>query len=200
MLVISSAAIAEKNKVAQTGVWLILLEIQLPGETIYLAANNENISWNGQTWIAFDFEVDVIGEAGKGEIPSVAVKVCNITGEIMQRVEANNGVNKTPVILRVINTEVTGTTPELALSYKVKDSSDDEKWLTFRLSGGNCLTRRTPERRYLPDFCQVNYGSIRCGVTAATMASFPTCDGTRANCEERGNIKRFGGFPWIPKL
>ncbi len=31
------------------------------------------------------------------------------------------------------------------------------------------------------------------------QASFPTCDGTMDNCRERHNVKRYGGFPSIPR-
>lgn len=200
MRTLSTAALIEKNKIAGSGAWLVLLEIQLT-ETIRLVGNNEDILWDSQTWQAFPFELDTIGETGKGEIPAVAVKVSNITGEIQTKLEAADGANGTPVIIRVINTEAsTSTECELELAFVLDSTSYDEKQITFRLTGANCLTRRVPPRRYLKNFCPFIYGGIQCGVSAGTLAAYPTCGRTIADCLTRSNDARFGGFRWMPKL
>jgi lambda family phage minor tail protein L len=199
--VISSAAIAEKNKIATDSAWIVLLEIQLSGGTLYLAANNEDITWNSQTWQAFPFELDTVAETGKGEIPAITVKVSNVTGEIQQYLEAADGANGTPVIIRVINSSAsTSTESELELSFVLDRASYDAQWLTFYLTGANCLSRRVPRGRYLKNFCRFEYGGVECGVSAATQATYPTCNRTKANCEERNNSTRFGGFPFMPEL
>lgn len=198
MRTLSTAALIEKNKIATDSAWLILLEIGLD-PVIRLVSNNEDILWNGYTWQAFPFELDAVGETGKGEIPAVAVKISNVTGEVQRIIEAEDGANGTSVTIRVINTAVTTTTPELEMSFKLDSIGYDEQWMTFKLTGSNCLTRRVPRRRYLRDFCPFAYGGIECGVSAATVASFPTCDRTAANCIERGNYNRFGGFQWMPE-
>jgi len=200
MRVLSSASLIEKNKLATDSAWLILLEIGFT-EPIQIIANNEDVLWDSKTWQAFPFEVDTIGESGKGEIVSVGVKVSNVTGEIQQIVESLNGANNTPVVVRVINTVTATTTPDLELNFVVDSSSFDEQWLTFKLTGGVCLTRRVPQWRYLQNFCRFTerYGGIECGVSAATKVTFPTCNGTNANCIERGNAVRYGGFRWMPK-
>lgn len=200
MRTLSSASLIEKNKLATDSAWLILLEIGF-AEPIQIIANNEDILWDSKTWQAFPFEVDTIGESGKGEITSIGVKVSNVTGEVQQIVESLNGANNTPVIIRVINTATASTTPDLELNFVVDSSSFDEQWLTFKLTGGVCLTRRVPQWRYLQNFCRFTerYGGIECGVSAATKVTFPTCNGTNANCIERGNAIRYGGFRWMPK-
>lgn len=199
MRIVSSAFIAEKNKVATASATIVLLEIQLDALTIRLAANNEDISWSSQTWQAFPFEIDTLDEAGQGEIPSIVVKVSNETTEIQQYLEAEDGAMGATVVIRVINTEASSSTEaELELSLVVETVDWDEHLISFRLTGPNCLSRRVPDRRYLKDFCPFAYGGIRCGVSTATMATYPTCNGTRANCLERGNSTRFGGFPWMP--
>lgn len=200
MRTLSTAALIEKNKLSTDSAWLILLEVTIGATVLKLVANNEDILWSGDTWQAFPFELDTVGETGKGEIPAITVKVSNVTGEVQRLLEANDGANGVPVVIRVINTDVTTTTPELELSFVVESSTHDEQWITFRLTGANCLTRRVPRRRYLKNFCPFVYGGIECGVSAATMATYPTCNRTSANCTERWNFIRFGGFPWMPEL
>src|SRR5690554_914294 len=84
---LSAIAKLEKNKISSTGAWLILLEIQFQGTTIRVVNNNEDIEWpegSGTTWVAFPFELGDIGENSKGELPSLQVKVSNVTRVIQQ--------------------------------------------------------------------------------------------------------------------
>jgi lambda family phage minor tail protein L len=200
MRTLSTAALIEINKLATDSASIVLLEIGLT-PIIRLAGNNEDITWNSQTWQAFPFELDTVGETGKGEIPAVVVRVSNVTGEIQRLLESVNGASGTAVTLRVINTAAsTSTGCELELSFVVESSTYDEQWLTFRLSGGNCLTRRVPRRRYLRNFCPFTYGGVECGVSSGTVSTYPTCNKTFANCVTRSNSSRFGGYPWLPEL
>lgn len=203
MRTLSTASLIEKNKLATSSAWLALLEILIGETTIRLVANNEDVTWDSETWQAFPFEIDSIDESGKSEIPAVTVKVSNVTGEIQQMLESADGANGTPVIIRVINTSSsTSTEPELELNYVLDSADYDEQWIRFKLTGGVCLTRRVPRARYLKNFCRFsgNYGGIECGISAATKATYPTCDGTYDQCAERGNAIRFGGFRWMPRL
>lgn len=58
-----------------------------------------------------------------------------------------------------------------------------------------------PRRRLDLYYCAwaEKYGGSECGVSGGTLTTYPTCDGTLVNCRERGNSKRFGAFPAIPK-
>lgn len=200
MLQLSVAAILEKNKLAGNSCWPVLLEIQIPnGEPIRLTNNNENIVWNGQTWASFPFELDNMQESGKGEIPSLSIKVSNVTQEIQYYLEQVDGAVDFPVIIRVVNTtNLASPDPECELTYNCNSCTYDDMWINFALGGNAKLTRRVPERRHLKDFCDFQYGGIMCGVSAATKAAFPTCRKTLAQCRERGNSTRFGGEPAIP--
>ncbi len=202
MRLLTTAALTEINKLATDSACLILLEIGLD-PIIRLVGNNEDVTWNSATWQAFPFELSTVGESGKGEIAAVVVRVSNITGEIQQRLEAADGAHGTTVTIRVINTTASGAdTCELELTFILDRSDYDESWISFHLTGANCLTRRTPRHRYLKNFCrfQDRYGGIECGISAATKITYPACNGTQANCIERGNAARFGGFPWMPEL
>lgn len=200
MQIISSNAIAEKNKLNANSVWVVLLEIQISQSlTIRLAANNENITWNGQTWYAFPFTLDTVGETGKGEIPTVQVSVSNVTGEILTYLEQADGANNSPVIIRVINTEASSNNQaELELSYVLHSTSFDQSNIKFDLTGAACLTRRVPTGRYLKNFCRFKYNDANCGVSASVYANYPKCDHTFGDCQTRQNSARFGGFPWMP--
>ncbi len=193
---LSLAAILEKNKIASTGVWLILLEIQVTPEiVIRVVHNNENVSWNGSEWIGFPFQIGDVFEDGK-ELPKVSLKVSNITGVVQQYLEESNGGVGATVILRVVHSEhLDQTDPEIEETFAVQSVSADVQWVTFNLSGDFTTNLRIPPNRYLKDFCPYKFKGIKCGYAGT---GFSSCNKTLADCRARDNSKRFGGEPALP--
>jgi phage-related protein len=78
---ISSFALLEKNKLTSSTVWLVMLEITIPGVAIpiRITSNNESVTWREESWIAFPFELDDISEESKGEVPQVTLRVSNVS-------------------------------------------------------------------------------------------------------------------------
>lgn len=202
MLTLSADAISEKNKIAGDSVWLVLLEVKIPGATLRLVNNNENITWptvGGNDWTAYPFNLEQIRENSRNEVPSVTIRISNVSRDVQYYLEAADGAVGFPVVIRVVNSEhLNLTDPELELDYVVKSVTYDAQWVTFTLGGSQHIVRRCPERRYLKDFCPFRYGAIECGVSAATVSSYPTCNKSLAACRERSNSARFGGHPGIP--
>lgn len=198
---LSAAAILEKNKLAGDGAWLILLEIQLPGTTLRMVRNNVGITWGGESWAAFPFELDDASE-DKQESPQIQIKVGNVSRVVQGYVEAApNGGTGATVILRVVLSNHLDQAAEIEETFEVVGIQCDAQWvsITLGVSGGG---ERFPADRNMKDFCRFvvssGYCGIECGVSAATKASYPTCNGTLAHCRERGNSVRFGGEPALP--
>lgn len=197
MLNLSTQALLEANSLQQEGVWLILLEINLPGATpIRVVRNTGSITWGGYTWTAFPFEIEDVTEDSKGETPSLTIKVSNVTKALQPYVEQARGGNGGEVILRVINTTyLEGTAAEIEESFEINHATCDNKWVTFELGGDAVLNGRFPPRRILKNRCPYVYKGIECGSTAALTSCPRTLDG----CEARGNYDRFGGESGIPQ-
>ena len=376
MLSLSTIAKMEKNKLEQDSCWLVLLEIAISDtESIRLVRNTEDINWNGYTWIAFPFDLDVISDSGDGEIQSVTVKVSNVTRAVQKYLEDTKGGVGAEVTVMVINSKrldlvdsftintstnyikldsaanahsfsvgegnfITNTssagwcfisnstvsmenvilecdvTPQansshlgivlrsslatksgytfvirnstlkgsrfdklingsstsgavdftfpgfttgqrchlkviaqgntmsayvndaLVCSYtdstytsgyfgfapydgtcifnnlsvvdldkaslavqeefSVTATTADEKWVSFTLGPSYPVYSRRPEKRYLKNHCQFEYGGIECAVEKATMNTYPTCDRTLTACRARGNSTRYNGEVSIP--
>lgn len=200
MLTLSSAAILEKNKIAQDGVWLTLLELQAPDSTVIrIVQNNENIVWNGFTWIAFPFTIDSVKQT-KTQLPSIPVKISNVTRVMEQYIEQYGGMVGCTVILRVVNskfsTRINGVltltgSAEVDEEFVVMHTTSDATWATFNLGGALPLMKRFPFRRILKDWCPFPYAQIECGYVGA----LPTCAHTLQDCRNHGNSLRFGGEP-----
>ena len=90
MLELSQASIIEKNKIATSGVWLLALEAQIPGNPLYLVNNTENLTLGGQEYTAFPFSLEDITEDSK-ELPNVKLTVSNVTSrKIMGSADARS--------------------------------------------------------------------------------------------------------------
>ena len=195
MLDLSAVAILEKNKIASSGAWLVLLEIFVnPEIVIRVVHNNEDITWNGQQWSGFPFELGDVSEDGK-ELPKVTLKVSNITGIIQQYLEETNGGVGATVILRVVHSEhLDQVKPEIEETFSVQSTSCDAQWVTFELSGDFTTSLRIPPDRYLKDFCPYKFKSIQCGY----QGTVNTCNKTLDDCRAKSNSIRFGGEPALP--
>lgn len=194
MLTLSQASIIEKNKIATDGVWLMLLELQLNnGDVIRLVNNTEDITFRGDTYIAFPFTIEEISEDGK-ELPNVQLQVSNATGTIQRLVEVHNGLGDTAVKIRVINTNVPNVS-EVEENFIVTGSSADNTWVNFTLGTDFSQSRRFPPTRVMKDYCPFKFKGVECGYKGRAAH----CNKTLKRCRELNNSVRFGGEPTIPQ-
>lgn len=206
MLQISASAIIEKNKLSQDGAWLVLLEINMKNVApIRLVRNTDKITWRGMDWTPFPFDLDDLSEDSKGELPSLAVKVSNVTRALQYYLEAGQGGVGATVNLYVINSKHLDLwDPEVEENFEVVDTSTNCQWATFSLGAGYPLLARRPERRIMKNFCQFQYGEVECGVNSVVKTQYPTCQRTLTDCRIRaprnpdGSL-RYGGEPSIPQ-
>ncbi|AZO96084.1 DUF1833 family protein [Halocella sp. SP3-1] len=198
MYSLSAIAKLEKNKISSTGTWLVLIEIQFQGETIRVVNNNEDIEWptgSGTIWTGFPFELGEVSENSKGELPSLQLKVSNVTRTIQQYLEEYAGGTDATVILRVVMSEhLELTTPELIETFSVKSTSTSAQWATFNLGPDCATTQRIPPDRYMQNFCPFKFKGIKCGYSGSESS----CNKTLASCRVCHNSTRFGGEPGIP--
>ena len=192
---LSMTTIMEKNRLTSDEAWLVLLEIQFQGVTLYLVRNTEGINWNNQWWDAFPFELGDISEDSKGEIPELTVKIANQTRQAQKYVHAVGGGVGAVVYLRVVNSgHLDIHEPDLELEFSVEKTETDENWVYFTLGGDNATSSRYPKRRIIKDFCPVAFKGIECGYAGAGTS----CKKTLLSCRSLGNQMRFGGEASLP--
>lgn len=199
-LSLSAYAKLEKNKLASTSVWIVLLKITLPDTTILrLSSDNTNTTWSGETWTAFPFDMEEIGEASKGEVPQVEIMVGNATKVMQTYMEAANGGVGSDVAVYVVNSGNLGeATPEFTGNFRAINAYCDPMWAHFVLGASNPYRKRFPLNRMLKTFCRYGvtkpgYGfkGDRCQYAGAET----TCDRSLARCRELNNSHHFGGAP-----
>ena len=140
MLSISAISKAEKNKLSTDSCFLILLEIRLQN-TVYICYNNEDVTWKGQLYQAFPFEIGETSEDSDGSDPNVSLKVSNVAQGFQSHVEESGGGVGTEVILRVVNSLNMSGDADLEEYYTVLSCKIDEQWIEFTL--GNAYSSRT---------------------------------------------------------
>lgn len=197
---ISSADIAEKNKLSRSSAYIILAEITIPGTAtpVRVARNTEDVTWNGHTWQWFPFEVDEISESSKNESPRVTLQIGNVNRTIETYLEEYdayckaNGPERITVTIYVVNSNnLASGVPIAQYTFNLKQPKVNARWATFLLGAINTMMRRVPQERTLRDACQFKFKGTRCGYAGAETA----CDKTLTRCRVLANSNRYGGFP-----
>ncbi len=188
----------EKNKMSQSP-WLILLHIELVNpqdeedtEDIYIVQNTENITYQGQEYTAFPFEISATKNTMQGDLSSLKLKVSNVTRTLQSSLQAYRGGLGSTVRMTVVNAAHLGTAcPELEETYIITDCSSDAQWVDFTLGGPNPLRQKFPKDIYNPYHCNWRFKSCECGYTGTT---YTECNRSYSDCVERGQALNFGGF------
>lgn len=193
---LSSNLIAEKNKLHSKNAWLILLEITLTdaGSTVLRLVNNtEDVSFGGNTYTRFAFDLDVIEADATGQIPSVKLRITNVTRYLTTYLNDLDGGLASTVKITVVNTgHLSESYAWSELEFTVLGCEVNAKYVTWTLGMANPRTQRLPLYRFLANFCAWagNFKGAECGYTGAET----TCDGLFGTCVGYGNTGRFVGF------
>ena len=153
------------------------------------------IAATSNTWVAFPFDLDEIGESSKGEIPRFEVRVGNVS-RVMQNymeTEGNEGGIGSDIQLNVVNTDfLFEPNAEVELNFEVIGASCDEMWARFTVGAPNPYNNRYPRNRILKNFCRYDiFKGDRCQYAGAET----TCDRTIARGRALNNSNHFGGAP-----
>lgn len=188
------ALVRAANRIDQTDPWLMLIEIDLnTGETLRLVNNNEDVVFQGNTYIAFAFTISPPAESSKGEIPVVELSVANATQTIQNYIEQYSGGVGSQVILYIVNAgNLDEDYAELTTKLTIVGCKASAKWVTFSLSAINPMNKRFPPDQYISQHCRFAFKvDPRCGY----IGTASTCNKTLDNCKELDNQRRFGGHP-----
>ena len=202
-LPLSSIAIAEKNKLATDSIFMLALMVIVPGvvDPIRIVLNNSDITWAGDTWTAFPFEIADLSDNNKGEVPQIVVKIANVSRAMEGFIQdydsyvKTNGYEPMGVYIYVLNSKnLASSTPEVEHYFELTKPSFDAKWAYFTLGAGNPFNRRFPGNRIMKSHCVYRrFKGDRCGYTGSET----TCDRTLTQCRAFNNQARFGGAPGL---
>ena len=184
--------IIEKNKLATPNPWIILLDITLPdGTTLYLARNTEDVVFKGNTYLAIPFEIEPTRSTSKGEIPTITLRVSNVTRILQPYLEQFTGGVGSTVKITVVNAAYLNEDyTELEMTFDILATEVTAQWVSFTLGAPNPLRRRFPTYRFIAEHCNWEFKSPACGYSGPATY----CNRTFENCMQLQNTRRFGGF------
>ena len=198
-------AVLAKNSIADTGAWLLLLKLYSPSQNLILRVTNNtaDVTWKGDVFAAFPFDVGEFKEGIKGEFPSLQLKVSNVTRVMQGYVEADADFGSgwtvdLDVVYEPDGNTTTDRDSELHLEFETTGVSCDEAWCIFSLGMENPLRRQFPYRKFIPNHCQAIFRKPDTGCPYA--GADETCSYTLDDCKAKfgsGDIP-FLGFPGIP--
>jgi hypothetical protein len=200
-------------------VWLAEIElarpdIGVPAVLFPITSYHTEVTWpigspNVRTWYPFPFTFTPIEQNQEGDLPQVEMAVDNTTRTLMRYLHEGDGMEGNAATLYLL------TETALAIAYpdheaqridlRIAGASAGDA-VSFRLEHPNYFARRSPQDRYIPGRCRLEYGSTACGYVLNAFAAFPTCPKTSDACALRGDDhvarglprlhpKRFGGTP-----
>jgi hypothetical protein len=191
-----TSLIAKKNLRSTKSAWLPFLDITLPDDTVFhLVRNNEDLvrgGSGGTLYTAMNFEIDVATESSRGDIPTLVLKVANVTRLLEPKLEEYDGGIGSIVKITVINSELLEEDySELEMEYEVLAANTTNTWVTFTLGTPSLLRQQFPSRKFTALHCPFLFQGVECGYVGPQAI----CDKTLAACRDYGNSIRFGGFP-----
>lgn len=193
--------IEEKNKISQDQPWLLFLTMTNVAKTLTLrlVRNTENITFKGEEYVAFPFEIDSIPEASKGSLPTLAIKVSNVDRQIQAYIEqdATFGSGWEVIISLAHISQLNGTdledqVAEIEHKFQSLDLTADNEFLTVNLGVRNPMLVQFPRQQYAGGFCQrtFNDGEGCPYATQGKNTSYTFCKKTLNNCLERFSENR----------
>ncbi len=212
-LTISTEALADKNRQNSSMAWILLLELDYTGieptaDILRVCYNNEDITWDGKTWIAAAFKLGDITEGKDGDIPTVSLDVGDAERRLTPALDEYSGMVGCKVYIRIIHqSKIDTSVAEVEFEAEVTEASvDGNNTIHFVLGAENLLRFRLPQDRYMKDFCRYNeFAGPLCGYGQGLLKSAPDtghtdCNRTWSDCVARGNQGRYGGQPGLDRL
>jgi lambda family phage minor tail protein L len=200
---LSEIAIKEKNKLGTDSFFMIMLEILIPATApVYITSNSEIVTWRGNQWQPFPFNIGERSESSKGEVPQVELNISNHSRVIERYLNMydiylkTNGVegNQIKCNLYVVNSKDLANTEPIRSEYlELLSPKTDKDWATFTLGADNPFNVICPKRKLIKNFCYWKYKGVECGYTG----TLGVCNKSLQECRERNNSARFGGFAGV---
>jgi hypothetical protein len=185
---LSVIANIERHKLASGEPWILLLDLQWPGDVdptapqqhVRLVRNLDPITFDAgdelgpQVYTPFSFELGDVTIGNNGAVPECDLKASNVMRVLQTTIEQYAGVVGANLFLYVVNAANPAGEPELSMAFTVKQTVCDAKLVTFKLGASSPLRRLFPLLMYWPNFCGWRYKGAQCGYTGA----MPTCSHT----------------------
>ena len=185
-----------KNRIDSNDPWIHLFEVLWPygGGILYITSNNEDITWNGHTYLKAACGRGQLDESGTGELPKLSIWIHLPNRAITPYLDACGGGKNVSIRVMLVNASYLSVTdPAFDMLLRVTDTAEDSIGTTrFDLGIRNpCI--QIVCRRMLQKSC--TYREPFKGPLCSYSGAATQCDRSFSRCGELDNIYNNGGFP-----
>ena len=160
---LSPAITTQKNALATSGAWLLLMEIWYDGVKITSpdpgwVNNTEDLIWDAATWKKKSFRLAQVKESLKGELPKTTLTIYDVDEELKTQLQDNDGLSQGEVRIRRIYSDKDGnvTNTGILQFFNILETqySDGENAIVFNIGVQNLVSKRFPRDRYVSTICR----------------------------------------------
>lgn len=205
---ITLATAVDKNRVSSDNVYLLLLEVDIinaatgkVSETLYIANNNEDITFGGTSYQAIPFECELTQD--KDSAPTATLTVYDFTQSIIAALTTEGWSLSWPARFKVINAKnLDSGKVDLEQNFKLMDATagSDKFSVSFTIGAENPLSLRFPVRQQFRERCAWGYMGGYKGPRCKYTGTLDSCDYTFTGsngCIVHKNTLNYGGFPGV---
>jgi phage-related protein len=145
-----------KHEIASIYPWLFTLDLTLTsGVTYYFVHNDEDIVFQGHTYVSFPFQIEFPEINAEGAIPSWRINIDNSARALEPYLQEYRGLTDSRLVLRVINAGyLTEDYVDLETEVEIQETEADWNWVSFVCGGRNLFQETFPAYRYLANYCR----------------------------------------------
>lgn len=195
--------VEEKNKVSSGTPFLVLLDIEVIDPVtaasiinIRVAKNDEDVSFEGNTFFASSFEFEYREEPGAQ--PDVSISIVDYNQTIQSYMQTYNGCIGSHVKIYAVNAGDLTAPAEDVEFFDVIGASASDYNIRWTLGAENTVTLKFPRRMQSRDKCPWQYKGAQCGY----VGGLTSCDLSFAGangCVVHNNSLNYGGYVGLSK-
>lgn len=200
-----AAALKQREQIKP---YIRLLEVTLGGGEVLRVANFDTdvvFETNGDgrslVWQRFPFAFGDITETKRGDLPQIQIGVCNVTLELMSRIDASAGLTGEKVRLLIVSAgSLSDSGARVLFTGEIIHAEVTQDTAVFDLGRPNLNQAVFPARRVLSQCSVVQFGDSDCGYiippspTEAVGGGFSTCARHLNACRLRGDDEEARGL------
>ncbi len=188
MLSVPQSIMEEVHRLQSSGSVLFLASA--PAYDKYLVNNLTDVWWRGRNWEKAGFIIEGIGEDPDTHAPELLVHFSNIGGWVEEDVLASGNYARAEINLYVVNSNCLDKyTPIYSVKLQLQKVTCTRKVVTFKVGLNSPLLLPFPSWKFHGSICQ--YAEFK-GELCGYVGDYTTCDRTLLQCQQRGNVERFG--------
>lgn len=198
------STVIDKNKVDSTNAFLLLIEVHVinpesgvEDAVVRFCKNSENIEFEGNTFTAANFDLQLENEVGKE--PSMTLTAQDQTRALGQYLDAYDGLTDSKLRMIVVNSASLDAPAEMDETVLIVHGSTSNYVVELSLGVESAVSVRFPNYRQNKDFCAWKYKGPRCKYAGALATCDYSLNGPNG-CKAHDNAINFGGFPGISEL